>query len=375
MKHFIIKNGCKVVCISAIALSSLSSCMKDDLTNCPAPKVSLKFDYTYNVENADAFSQEVKNLNVYVFDKNGKYFDTYTQSADKFETGHSMDITDLQEGKYTFVCLARDKKPTGSRADGDDEMEFSFTQLTPGVSTINDLQEEMGKKDGEASVNNKKFTALYTAQTSLDFRGNQDTYGNLSLMKCTKTYRIVMLPYDNDQEGFVAENFDVRIKGSAALLDYKGDKVKDAYGVELNKPITYVPYNEKLVVNSSGNTQVEGEEIDKALVYDLSSSRMFERKNDVSTRNTESTEYDDKRIVITDKRTGKVIFNHSLPWFLALCGERTDKGWEDQEYLDRQDHYTLVFYVPSPGTDYHMDARIKVNGWVLNLQNTDLGTK
>lgn len=60
MKHFIIKNGCKVVCISAIALSSLSSCMKDDLTNCPAPKVSLKFDYTYNVENADAFSQEVK---------------------------------------------------------------------------------------------------------------------------------------------------------------------------------------------------------------------------------------------------------------------------------------------------------------------------
>lgn len=62
MKHFIIKNGCKVVCISAIALSSLSSCMKDDLTNCPAPKVSLKFDYTYNVENADAFSQEVKNL-------------------------------------------------------------------------------------------------------------------------------------------------------------------------------------------------------------------------------------------------------------------------------------------------------------------------
>ena len=98
MKHFIIKNGCKVVCISAIALSSLSSCMKDDLTNCPAHKVSLKFNYTYNVENADAFSQEVKNLNVYVFDKNGKYFDTYTQSADKFETGHSMDITDLQEG-------------------------------------------------------------------------------------------------------------------------------------------------------------------------------------------------------------------------------------------------------------------------------------
>ena len=126
MKHFIIKNGCKVVCISAIALSSLSSCMKDDLTNCPAPKVSLKFDYTYNVENADAFSQEVKNLNVYVFDKNGKYFDTYTQSADKFETGHSMDITDLQEGKYTFKVKAR--SPDGVWSE---PISYSFTVLPP----------------------------------------------------------------------------------------------------------------------------------------------------------------------------------------------------------------------------------------------------
>ena len=373
MKHFIIKNGCKVVCISAIALASLSSCMKDDLTNCPAHKVSLKFDYTYNVENADAFSEEVRNLNVYVFDKNGKYFDTYTQSADKFETGHRMDITDLQEGKYTFVCLARDKKPTGSRAEGDDEMEFSFTQLTPGVSTITDLQEEMGKKDGETSINNRKFTALYTAQTSLDFKGNKDTTGELSLMKCTKTYRIVMLPFDNNQPGFVAENFDVRIKGSAALLDYKGDKLVDDNGVLQNKPITYIPYNEELVDNKDGTTEVEGEEIKKALVYDLSSSRMFERKNDVNNSNPDSKEYDDKRIVITDKRSGKVIFNHSLPWFLALCGERIEKGWPEQEYLDRQDHYTLVFYVPSPDTDFHIDARIKVNGWVLNLQDTDLG--
>lgn len=90
----------------------------------------------------------MKNLNVYVFDKNGKFVDNYTESADKFETGHKMEITDLQAGKYTFVCLARDKQPAamGTRAEGDDETEFRFTKLTPGISTINDLQEEMGKK-------------------------------------------------------------------------------------------------------------------------------------------------------------------------------------------------------------------------------------
>ena len=88
MAHFFTHNCCKAVCISAIALTSLSSCMKDDLMGCPTPKISLGFDYTYNVKEADAFSAEVKNINVYVFDKNGKYFDTYVESADKFENGH-----------------------------------------------------------------------------------------------------------------------------------------------------------------------------------------------------------------------------------------------------------------------------------------------
>ena len=368
MTHFI-KNCCKMVCISAIALSSLSSCMKDNLTGCPTAKLSLKFDYTYNVKEADAFSAEVKNLNVYVFDKNGKFVDTYTESADKFELGHQMEITDLQKGKYTFVCLARDKQPalTGTRAD-DDETEFTFTQLTPGISTIEDLQEEMGKKNGDASVNDKQFTALYTAQDTVSFDGTNDAQGKLSLMKCTKTYRVVMLPFEPDQKGFTAENFDVEIKGSAALLDYKGDKVKP-------KSITYLPFDKKLVENHSGKTEVEGEIVEKALVYDLSSSRMFETKDDNKSRGAIGTnDYDDKRIVITDKRTGKVIFNHSLPWFLSLCAsDRYGKDWTDQQYLDRQDHYTLVFYVPAPSSNYSMDARIKVNNWVLNLQNTDLG--
>lgn len=95
MAHFLNNKCCKLVCISAIALTSLSSCMKDDITSCPTAKLSLKFDYTYNVKEADAFSAEVKNLNVYVFDKNGKFVDNYTESADKFETGHKMEITDL----------------------------------------------------------------------------------------------------------------------------------------------------------------------------------------------------------------------------------------------------------------------------------------
>lgn len=377
MAKFINKNWFKLVCFSAIALTTMSSCIKEDMDDCPPAisKVALQFDYTYNVKQADAFAAEVKNINVYAFDENGKFFDSYIESREKFETGHTMEITGLKDGKYTFVCLARDRQVM-SRAE-DDEMEFSFASLTPGVSTIDDLTERMGKDNGEEIKNDKEFAALYTAKTQVDFQrlnqnGNEGTVvtSTLSLMKCTKTYRIVLLPYENDQADFKPENFDVRIEGSAAWLDYNGEKVK-------NEGITYLPYNMERRANYDGaHTEVNEEPVDQALIYDLSSSRMFERQSDRrSVRDGDKSKYDDKRIIITDLRDKDhpiELFNHSLPWFLALCGEKVNQNWDDQEYLDREDHYVLMFYV-SDKRDYNMITKVNVNGWNVNLKDTELG--
>ena len=377
MAKFINNNWFKLVCFSAIALTTMSSCIKEDMDDCPPAisKVALQFDYTYNVKQADAFATEVKNINVYAFDENGKFFDSYIESREKFETGHTMEITGLKDGKYTFVCLARDRQVM-SRAE-DDEMEFSFASLTPGVSTIDDLTERMGKDNGEEIKNDKEFAALYTAKTQVDFqrlnqKGNEGTVvtSTLSLMKCTKTYRIVLLPYENDQADFKPENFDVRIEGSAAWLDHKGEKVK-------NEGITYLPYNMERRANYDGaHTEVNEEPVDQALIYDLSSSRMFERQSDRRVvRDGDKNNYDDKRIIITDLRDKDnpiELFNHSLPWFLALCGEKVNQNWDDQEYLDREDHYVLMFYV-SDKRDYNMITKVNVNGWNVNIKDTELG--
>lgn len=377
MAKFINNNWFKLVCFSAIALTTMSSCIKEDMDDCPPAisKVALQFDYTYNVKQADAFAAEVKNINVYAFDENGKFFDSYIESREKFETGHTMEITGLKDGKYTFVCLARDRQVM-SRAE-DDEMEFSFASLTPGVSTIDDLIVRMGKDNSEEIKNDKEFAALYTAKTQVNFQrlnqnGNEGTVvtSTLSLMKCTKTYRIVLLPYENDQADFKPENFDVRIEGSAAWLDHNGEKVK-------NEGITYLPYNMERRANYDGaHTEVNEEPVDQALIYDLSSSRMFERQSDRrAVRDGDKSKYDDKRIIITDLRDKDnpiELFNHSLPWFLALCGEKVNQNWDDQEYLDREDHYVLMFYV-SDKRDYNMITKVNVNGWNVNLKDTELG--
>ena len=83
MPKFINNNWFKLVCFSAIALTTMSSCIKEDMDDCPhaISKVALQFDYTYNVKQADAFAAEVKNINVYAFDENGRSVSIYSTDA------------------------------------------------------------------------------------------------------------------------------------------------------------------------------------------------------------------------------------------------------------------------------------------------------
>ena len=56
------------------------------------------------------------------------------------------------------------------------------------------------------------------------------------------------------------------------------------------------------------HTEVNEEPVDQALIYDLSSSRMFERQNDRrAVRDGDKNNYDDKRIIITDLRDKDIL--------------------------------------------------------------------
>ena len=367
MAHFINKNLCKLACISAMALTGLSSCIMDDVASCPAsPKRQLSFEYTYNSLNSDAFKSEVKYINVYMFDKDGKFIDNRMEQADSFELHHTMDISDLESGKYTFVCLARDEQTPNLTINTDSITEFNFSTLTAGKDTYEDLTERMG--NGTALENSTDFAALYTANkmnVTIDEEKSDTTM--MSLMKCTKKYRIILVPYGGTQKDFNLNNFEVRIDGSAAYLNYAGDKVSD-------DPIAYTPYDSEDKSLQTGSTEIEGVEASQALIYDISSSRMFQRQSDTKTRNSEGQIINDKRITITDKRSGKVIFDHSLPWFLGLYNNSTRAtSYTDQEYLDRNDYYPLVFYVQEPTSN--LAAQVAIHSWRLVLQDTNLGVK
>lgn len=350
--------------IAFIMLMSIvfSSCVNDDQDDCG---LNIRFRYTYNVKNADAFSHEVKSIDLYVFDEDGKYIKRYSDASEQFGAGYQMNIRDLKAGKYTFVCMARSEK-----AITDEDQEFQIARLGKGAD-INELTAHLDCNNG---INGKQFAHLYVGKTSIDYSGNPQN-ATIDLLKCSNTYRILLLP-TSKQANFIADNFDIRIVDANNWFDHKGDLLVNPISETDQEEVTHVPHSRSIATNNgtspiedSKETQAKegsddgkdiltSEDRDVALIYDLRSARLF--------RN------DDTRLVITDKRSGKEVFNHSLPWLLSLYGgDQRHKDWDDQEYLDRQDHYTLTFYVDDT-RDYSFTARVKVNGWILNLIDTDV---
>lgn len=334
----------------AVCCILFSSCVHDDQDDCG---LNVKFRYTYNVKNADAFSHEVKSIDLYVFDEDGKYIKKYTDASEHFSTGYMMNLRDLKAGKYTFVCMARSEK-----AITDEEQEFQIARIGKGTD-LNELTAHLACDNG---INSKLFAHLFVGKTSIDYSGNPQT-ATIDLLKCSNTYRILLLP-TSKQANFIADNFDIRIVDGNNWFNHEGNLLVPTINETKDQEVTHVPHSRAMATNNGTYSDAEGKQIlqeedrDVALIYDLRSARLF--------RN------DDTRLVITDKRSGREVFNHSLPWLLSLYGgEQRHENWDDQEYLDRQDHYTLTFYVDDT-RDYNFTARVKVNGWVLNLIDTDV---
>ena len=76
------------------------------------------------------------------------------------------------------------------------------------------------------------------------------------------------------------------------------------------------------------------------------------------------------RLAVTNKETGKTVFSIPLIDYALLVKGFYNRDMDDQEYLDRQDVYDLVFFLDE-GDRWH-DAYIYINSWKVTLQNSQL---
>lgn len=76
------------------------------------------------------------------------------------------------------------------------------------------------------------------------------------------------------------------------------------------------------------------------------------------------------RLTVTNRETGETVFSIPLIDYALLVKGFYNRDMDDQEYLDRQDEYDMVFFLDEG--DRWLDTYIYINSWKVVLQNTGL---
>ena len=124
--------------ITLMTIGLLSSCFKEDLSDCPLPfQVTIK---ALDIDLNDITeSGEIKSVILFVFDENQNLIDHFELTADQVKSRKPINIVMDYPGHESLTFIAW----------GNSDSNFNCSQVSS-VKTINDLYVRLTKKDGHA---------------------------------------------------------------------------------------------------------------------------------------------------------------------------------------------------------------------------------
>lgn len=331
--------------ILLIALLGFSSCTIDeDIENCGST-VSIKFDYSYNMLSTNAFGEQVDMVTLYIFDTNGVLV-TEKSVTGKFDNNSTVEITDIPEGKYKLVSWAR------STSLKDDKSNFIIPKLTVGTSTLDDLSYYIQRENKISKNEQNNFLVGLTDFYARGELSREDV--TISHKKVTNKIRLVVL--SGDGVSLDVNDYDITI------VDNVGNgHINYDYELLQDEAITYLPYftENKLIDSNSGLYSDESNEEDKyAAIAEFSLSRLVEKNK--------------PQLYIKRKDSEKYIMQIDIPEYINMTElEGNSLKWSLQEYMDRQDEYSIVVYLKEDRGSW-LWVTIEINGWVIHNIDIEL---
>lgn len=308
-----------------ILISVLSSCSSifDDTSECYSG-FHIKFKYDYNMKFADAFTNEVKNVTVFLFDKEGILQSVQKDSGENLSNKNYYMEIDAPEGTYDLIVWA-----------GLLDNSFKAAQLTPGKSKLSDLIVTLNKTGSKSDTN---LSPLWHGQIEDVNVGKQYEDLTVSLIKDTKQIRIKLQQINGLP--ITDEDFEYEITDYDNYLSYDNNPRRSG-------DLIYYPYV------TGFNTTVEPS-TETNVYAEFSTSRIM----------TDSK----SRLRITRKKDNTVIMDIPLVDYLLLGALESYKDkMSSQEYLDRQDVYSIIFFLDENLT--WLKIQIIINGWTIRFNN------
>ena len=292
--------------IGALALTGLAACdyiHDDSIAPC---EYRLRLVYDYNMKFADAFQHEVDKAALFICDNKGNFI--LRKDIEGAELKANNIVMDLDPGTYQLLTWA-----------GLDDGSYEWPDLTPGTSTLEEIRVRT-LREADATRSNE-LTPLWHALDTLVITGDRHEEKEISLAKNTNKLRVVL----QDTEGYSmdARDFTFEIKADNGYMDYDNSLLPDPV-------ITYRPYYQKSLDIAAGDT-INGKPANQYVaVAELNTMRLMAGEN--------------YRLVVRHKAWEKDVLNVNLNNYL-LYTQMEGHDISAQEYLDRQDEYSIVFFL------------------------------
>ena len=301
----------------------------------------ISFKYDYNIKFADAFANEVNSIALYVFDETDVLVEEATTDDKNVLSTGSFEIPlELEPGNYTLMAW------------GGLMNEESFDMLAEtkvGTTKLQELQVKMHRqydKNGTARVS-ENLLPLFHGTMPLVVTDVPGTYREtMTLMKNTNVIRILlheMSGHDVDADEFIFE-----INDDNGFYDWNNTLLDDEI-------ITYSAWHQR-----SGTADVEDSDVKSitsvsVALAELTIGRMRAGDSPV--------------LHIKKRETGEDVFRIPVADYALLVKGKYRQDMSDQEYLDRQDEYTMTFFLDE---GEWVSSVIYINSWRVVLNNTEL---
>lgn len=296
----------------------------------------VKFRYDMNMKFADAFAHEVNSVTLYVLDEqNNVVWQGSEQGETLAQEGYAMEV-DVAPGSYSLLAWC-------GLAGGNS---FAVPVSSRKEDLICSLKREH-KLDGTAYVKedlNRLYHGYLEKQT---FSSEEGTHTFVvPLVKNTNNIRVVLQhlsgePVDKDK-------FTFSITDENGVMNWDNKLLSD-------EPVTYYAWHTDS--GTAGIDDVDSRTVSSfsAVIAELTTARLVKEKA--------------PRLKVTNDK-GETVFSIPLIDYALLVKGEYNRRMDDQEYLDRQDEYNMVFFLDEG--DRWMDAYIYINSWKVVLQETGI---
>lgn len=314
-----------------------------NLDGCGDTKLRVQFVYDMNMKFADAFAHEVRTVTLHAFDADGKLAYTKTEPAERIIADGGMNVDDIPAGVYDLQVWA----------EGENRHEGSY--IYKGV----DGSEGIGKAhlaDFQVSVDRTNqqvdhdLTPLFHGllhSVDLTLQQGKDITVTVPLTKDTNCFKVVLQHLSG--KSLNADDFDFAITDDNGYLDYDNSLLPD-------NQLTYPAWSKYAGTAGVGDSE-NGEQTSVSVaIAELTTNRLVEGHN--------------MRLHVYDHNTGRSIINIPLIDYALLVKGNYNRSMSNQEYLDRQDTYDLVFFLDE-GNNW-ASSSIYVNSWRVVLSHVDM---